>query len=149
MKRITWPRKSEEVVVRRPGRGLPPPPGQELREREKNAETWGRELGEPDGHGGGQGSRSSGRRLGGGMCSATTEEGPRAKLESEGLVWLLFLAGNLFQETPRLGLGPGPGPAGATTHTHTAVHIYTCSLFLCRVDSSLWSRPGHHCLSLI
>lgn len=142
-KRTTWPETSEEVVARGTARGLPPPPGRKLGEWER-CRTWGRELGVPDGRGGGRGSRSSG----GGwveQCAVTTEEAPGGcSLWS----WsaLLFLTRE-----------PLPGRlctctwAWACWCSHTCPHgshTYTCSLLLCRVDARLCSRPGHHCLSL-
>lgn len=41
------------------------------------------------------------------MCSATREEGPRAKLESEVLVWASPPYQGTFQELLGLGLGLG------------------------------------------
>lgn len=107
---------------------------------------WGRELGEPDGHGGGQGSRNSGRRLGWGKCAHShhlRKDGGKGRLLRPCLA-LPFLSREPLPGIPPL---PPAGPAGDTAYTRIAVHTDTCSLSFCTVDAGLSSRPGHHCLS--
>lgn len=112
-----------------------PPPGQELGERKKMLGPGGRELGEPDGHGGGQGSRSLGRRLGGGMCSATMEEGPRAELESEVLVWASLPYQGITSRKP-LGLPLGLG-LGLLVLPHIPTWLSTFTPAVC--SSAEWT----------
>lgn len=144
------PEKSEEVVVRDQEWGCLPPPVQELGERKRK-----KMQGPGGGNWGSQMAMGAAREPEAGAGGGWVEECAQPPQRRDpGQSWslrswseLLFssLPRNLFQETP----GLASGPAGVTTHTHMAVHIYTCSLFLCRVVSSLCSRPGHHCWSLL